>query len=596
MPFTQSEIALTQSREIIRDLQKKEIQASPQRKAPNLKNQVQKSARRPVATSHVRPSSEAFQNRYRYIHNYIPEEGDKTKIININFNIFQDEHGAGNFSPFTNAADSLRLVTMLAWVNEIYATQPQCPGSSTYNSDPPPGIEVNDLSHKYIQFHLNGIYVYRDSYPGEGLWRSNNYRELLNRINDTDSSRLNQLNICFTEGHYLGSLRDIRIEETGRHYAHPLVRIKGGGGKGAEAFAKVKNGKLVNITLVNRGSHYTHPPEVIIEGGNGYGAKAEAILDEEKGQVARIDIINSGRNYNYTSISLKGGDGRGAIAYVKDIRRGRIRDIGIFRRGNRYSYTPEVIVETDSEGKGAVLSAYVRGATGFTTLPDFRDRDLYIVQKSLWNEGISAGDYAAATNIAHELGHILGLMHTYLGGNETNDENHPDYLWDVFGIPFSGFHIIDWGRDPCLSPKDRVTNNLMGGNQVSKYASPLQIGKMHRALHIYNVRKYASCSCQKDKFLIVENDEAWDFDMKLYNSLRIKNESTLTLKGKLEMPDGCTIIVEEGASLIIDTQGTLTGGCNKEWNGYLIIEKNAHFKLMPGGTFFLEDLSKFIIE
>jgi len=543
------------------------------------------------------PKSEAYNNRYKHISTYIPDVNDSIKYVNINFNIFQDFYGQQNFSPYTKSEDYERLINMFNWVNEIYARQPLCPGSYTFNSDPPQGVEVNDLPHKYIQFRLNGIYVYKDRTEEGSLWKSNNVRELLKRVAEEDSSRLNQINIFFTEKYYLGTVREINIINGGRGYAHPLIEIKGGGGHGARAYAQVHQGRINNIIVADGGHNYKSPPQVTIKGGDGKGAKLEAVINERSGKLTRINIIEGGSNYTHTHILFRGGGGSGAQAYIDDIRKGRIRKVSLTHRGAGYTDDPEVYISTDSKGVGASFSLNVRGATGFTTTPNFRDSDAYIVEKSRWRGGQKKGDYASATNIAHELGHVLDLLHTYQGGSETNNTKHHDYLWDVFGIPFSGYHVLNWGKDPCASSTDLVTNNLMGGNQISEYTSPMQIGKMHRALHIYNVKKYTDCICNLNSTWFVAQDEEWDFDIKLYNSLIVHNNSTLLIDGHLEMPDACNIIIEPGSELIIGTNGKITGGCNKKlWDGTLHVKKNAKISIMQGGTFFIEDLSKFIIE
>ncbi|OPZ98086.1 MAG: hypothetical protein BWY70_01321 [Bacteroidetes bacterium ADurb.Bin408] len=266
------------------------------------------------------------------------------------------------------------------------------------------------------------------------------------------------------------------------------------------------------------------------------------------------------------------------------------------QRGNNYTDDPVVNVKTDSKGAGAVLEPFLRGATGFTLTPSFADADFYIVEKTLWNDGHPAGDYAAATNIAHELGHVLDLLHTYSGGSETSKADSPDYMWDLFGKTFTGYDIVNWGKNPCESAIDKVTNNLMGGNQTSQYTSPLQTGKMHRALHIYNVKKYTDCLCDTKKKWIIGKDEVWDFPFKSYNPIIIGNGQKLTVACTLEMPDGCDIIVENGGTLVIAQTGIITGGCDKAWSGSLVIRKGAQFSVEPGGKYIMQDLSKLIME
>lgn len=544
----------------------------------------------------LNPSSDTYNIKYRLISTYIPDAGDSVIYVNINFNIFQDCKGENNFAPFTNPQDPLRLLRMLSWINEIYAKQPYCSESQSYNSDPPAGVTVKDLQKKYIQFKLNGIYEYKDKTPDEALWKSNNSRLLLNRIAEVDSNRLEQLNICFTEKYYLGSVREIKVEKPGKDYVQPEVIIKSKHGKGAKAFANVTEGRIKSIDIAMPGAGYEENIEVYIKGGGGTDAKVAVQINPKTGSLQRINVLDGGSNYNYTKIDFKGGGGSGALAYVDKIKKGKIESIYLAQRGSSYIDDPEVIILTDSKGTGLKLLPVLRGATGFTLTPSLQDADLYIVEKSLYNNGDPAGDYAAATNIAHELGHVLDLLHTYSGASETNNPKNNDYMWDLFGAQFSGYNTIDWGKDPCIYSYDNVSNNLMGGNQTSQYTSPMQIGKMHRALHIYNVKKYADCSCDAKKPWIISKNEIWDFNIKFYTPIVVKANATLTISCKLEMPDGCDIIVESGAQLIIEQTGTITGGCNKAWNGKLTIKKGADFTVKSGGKYVMEDLGKLIME
>lgn len=542
------------------------------------------------------PQSDIYKNKYRLITTFIPQEDEAVKFININFNIFQDFEGKNNFQPAANPSDRERLLNMLAWINEIYAKQPWCEETQSFNSDPPMGVKVNDLPHKFIQFKLGGIYEYKDKTKEENLWKSNDSRLLLKRIAVTDSTRLNQLNICFTEKYYLGSLREIKIKNPGKNYEQPEVIVKDKKGKGAVLYAQTNSGVIKSIVVIEGGKGYSKEAEIVIKSPKGTGAEAKVIINEKTGSIARVEMISGGSNYNSTRIEIIGGNGFGASAYITKFKKGKIKEVKVVQRGNNYSDDPEIRIITDSKGNGAVLEPFLRGATGFTLTPSFADADMYIVEKTLWNYGNPAGDYAAATNIAHELGHVLDLLHTYGGGSETNKTDNPDYMWDLFGKTFSGYDIVNWGKNPCENPTDKVTNNLLGGNQTSQYTSPIQIGKMHRALHIYNVKKYTDCHCDTKKKWVIGKDELWDFPFKSYNPITISNGNKLTVACTLEMPDGCDIIVENGGTLVIAQTGIIKGGCGKAWNGSLFIRKGAQFSVEPGGKYVMQDLSRLIIE
>ncbi|MBL7893180.1 MAG: hypothetical protein JNL63_11165 [Bacteroidia bacterium] len=118
---------------------------------------------------------------------YIPKETDPVKTIRINFNIFQDDSGYGNFRNVS--ADIERLNNMFHWLNGIYGNNPA-------PSDPIAG--VIELHKTHIQFELNGVFYYKNS----GLINSINSYELLQEIKKTDPKRMDQLNVCFTNGKF----------------------------------------------------------------------------------------------------------------------------------------------------------------------------------------------------------------------------------------------------------------------------------------------------------------------------------------------------------------------------------------------------------
>lgn len=212
------------------------------------------------------------------------------------------------------------------------------------------------------------------------------------------------------------------------------------------------------------------------------------------------------------------------------------------------------------------------GASGFATVPNEYDfgHDSYIVMLGASNKGQAGTDiaslWAPMGTLAHEFGHVLDLLHTYTGSccPETFDESDPDYLKDVFGSGASAIHphICDWGADPYINQHDGLTNNMMGGNKDSNYLSPMQIGKIHRALSLKSVRRYVK-DCPKSAVpLEITSNELWDFDMKLYSDVVVKNGATLTLQCKTTLP-GSADITMAGGNVLYDG-----GQVIKECNSY----------------------------
>lgn len=126
-----------------------------------------------------------------------------------------------------------------------------------------------------------------------------------------------------------------------------------------------------------------------------------------------------------------------------------------------------------------------------------------VVTFKKWFGGNTVGDFFTASHLTHEIGHCLSLLHTYPDpqnpfANETCNQNDPDYLWDIFGYGANSL---------CLFPNTGTSNDLMGGMQDNRYTSPLQMGKIHRALSISSVRKYVKCEQLNYPTIVVTTPE-----------------------------------------------------------------------------------------
>ena len=183
-------------------------------------------------------------------------------------------------------------------------------------------------------------------------------------------------------------------------------------------------------------------------------------------------------------------------------------------------------------------------------------------------------EYSIANLLGHEFGHCLNLMHTYKGGGGTAicDIDDDEFIRDVFMLDTvtqecNCPHKVEWGADAYAVNGDRITNNLMGGNQSQRYISPLQAGVMHRSLSLTNVRKYVTCEKSNIPLTITEN-ETWDFNIKLYRDLIIESGATLTLSDYLVMLPDAKIIIKPGGRLIVDG-ATITTDIheNQKWQG-----------------------------
>jgi len=178
--------------------------------------------------------------------------------------------------------------------------------------------------------------------------------------------------------------------------------------------------------------------------------------------------------------------------------------------------------------------------------------------------------------LVHELGHLFDLGHLYVVGNGTGTPgeciNGVDFLDDVIqqNCPCPVFSTIQLGGAaplPSDANDDCFSNNIMAGGVWVNYISPKQMGRMHRMLHLGNMRRAVEDCPYSDVPLEITQDEEWDFDIRMYRDVIVKTGATLTITGRLNMPSKGRIIVERGARLIVD-DGVITNACTDErWKG-----------------------------
>ena len=246
------------------------------------------------------------------------------------------------------------------------------------------------------------------------------------------------------------------------------------------------------------------------------------------------------------------------------------------------SYTPlrDAVFAIDSS-RLTSFPIYVTGGTysnaaGFTNFPSFTQLNMDMGILTFNNEADPQGDWAFAGHLHHEFGHDLTLRHTYnINLPETVYKLDSEYLSDVFEQPWQYFcspptnyschHLGGWNVDPYAVPENYRTNNIMGGAGYNTYISPKQLGRMHRALSLSSMRKYVKSETSSPNLWVVNTNETWDFDVRMYQDIVVKSGSTLTITCRVGMANGGRIIVERGAKLIIN--GGEVYAWDKNWAG-----------------------------
>lgn len=173
-----------------------------------------------------------------------------------------------------------------------------------------------------------------------------------------------------------------------------------------------------------------------------------------------------------------------------------------------------------------------------------------------------AGKMVTTPNVRllnHEVGHTLGLPHTWAGNDGCDDTpNHPN-CWD-------------WQSEKC--PDGIYSNNMMDYNNISRAITPCQLGKIH-----YNFSKLGSsqrklldprwCTYNPSASITIGPLEkvVWDCAKDLEGDLVVAGE--LTIQCRVSFPKGGRLIVKPRGRLILDG-ATLTNLCEEQWEGITI--------------------------
>ncbi len=160
----------------------------------------------------------------------------------------------------------------------------------------------------------------------------------------------------------------------------------------------------------------------------------------------------------------------------------------------------------------------------------------------------------------HEVGHILGLRHTWASNDGCDDTPKHANCWNY----------SDSG--PC---KEKVSNNMMDYNSQQVALTPCQIGRVLKNVHKEGskARKLVVpywCNYDSTMSVTVREDLEWRGNYDLAGDLTIESGVTLKLYGRMSLPAGAKIVVMPGAKLIVDN-GQLHQACGASWQGVELV-------------------------
>ncbi len=158
--------------------------------------------------------------------------------------------------------------------------------------------------------------------------------------------------------------------------------------------------------------------------------------------------------------------------------------------------------------------------------------------------------------INHEIGHVLGLRHTWNTNDGCDDTPRNPNCWNNNLPP------------PCDTA---ASNNLMDYNAHQYAWTPCQIGKIHQAMNRENslVRKLLVpvwCRRDPDKNITISDTVRWYGSKDLEGDLVIAPGGVLEVYCRLSIPPGGEIVVRNGGKLILHN-ARIHNACGESWQG-----------------------------
>jgi len=189
-----------------------------------------------------------------------------------------------------------------------------------------------------------------------------------------------------------------------------------------------------------------------------------------------------------------------------------------------------------------------------------------------WFERPNAWGLRAITN--HELGHSLGLSHTWSGFDGCDDTPEHPNCWNVTDKP------------PCDS---LFSDNMMDYNAHMAALTPCQIGKI-----LLNMARIGSiqrsiveptwCRLDTNATITIMDSVRWEGSADLEGNVIIAPGATLEIGCRVSLPAGAFIQINPGAKLIVLSTGKLHNACGEKWGGIKLMSEKKN-----SGALFLQE-------
>ena len=231
--------------------------------------------------------------------------------------------------------------------------------------------------------------------------------------------------------------------------------------------------------------------------------------------------------------------------------------------------------------------------------------DYFFVSGSYWDPPF--GSISKSRVTSHEMGHCLGLWHTFHGEEPagpfldcdggaifdpsvclefvdgSNGTTCGDYVQDTPADPGMGFNVsipdCEWqstGADPNGDPYDPDEHNVMSYTHPDcmGYFTAGQGDRMRAMIEASPVLQ-ACITAPLGAITHVNTNTIYDTDMDMPGDIHVHSGAELLIEAKIGMRQGTRILVERNARLVINNGGVVTKGCDApDWTGIQVLGNN----------------------
>jgi len=176
----------------------------------------------------------------------------------------------------------------------------------------------------------------------------------------------------------------------------------------------------------------------------------------------------------------------------------------------------------------------------------------------LYNNDRKSWSYSTLLN--HEIGHILGLSHSWIRNDRCDDTPQHPNCWDHNSPACKG---------------TLASNNMMDYNNSQMAITPCQLGIIHKGLSKQNARNRKLlindwCTLDDSKEININSTIQWTGARDINHNIVIQEGGTLELNCRLSMAAGSSIKVMPKGKLILNNT-RLHNDCNYNWDGIEVV-------------------------